>query len=146
MSVEALSLRPARAEDADYARRLYFDTNRWIIERLLGWDEAYEIARFAKEFRPSEARIVSLDRQDIGWFQAGPGDHVFELKQICIKPAYQGRGIGSHLILKLVAEAKALSLPIELTVARINRAVALYTRLGFTIVGTNEFELTMRRE
>ena len=35
-----ISLRAARAEDVAFARSLYFETMRWIIEHLFGWDQA----------------------------------------------------------------------------------------------------------
>ena len=139
-------LRPARPEDAAFARRLYFATNRWIVERLIGWDEARESERFASEFRPEEAQIILLDSVPIGWMQAGEAEGALQLKQICLDPAYQRRGIGTMLLQELIAAAEAKALPVELTVARINLAVGLYARLGFRVVDTNALELTMRRD
>jgi ribosomal protein S18 acetylase RimI-like enzyme len=144
-SALAVTLRPARRLDAGFARRLYFETNRRIVESLIGWDERRERDRFDAEFRPEDAQIVELGGMAIGWLQAGEVDGVLQLRQICIDPAHQRRGIGGKLLRELVAAADAKGLPVELTVAHINPAVELYKRLGFRVAETHEYEFTMRR-
>jgi len=47
---------------------------------------------------------------------------------------YQRRGIGSHLIERLLAEARSARLPLRLRVLRLDPACALYQRMGFKIV------------
>jgi uncharacterized protein (TIGR03437 family) len=37
-------------EDLPFARALYFETMRWIVERLFGWDEQREEEKFAAHF------------------------------------------------------------------------------------------------
>lgn len=142
----AVTLRPARPEDAAFARRLYFITNRWIAERLFGWDAISEDERFAREFRVAEAQIIEIGGNAIGWLQIEEAEGILRLKQICIDRAFQRRGIGTKLLRELLASADARRLPVELTVARINPAVGLYTRLGFIVIDGNDVESTLRRE
>ena len=49
-------------------------------------------------------------------------------------PEYQGRGTGTAIILDLIAQARALQLPVTLHVLDVNPARSLYERLGFRIV------------
>ena len=49
----------------------------------------------------------------------------------------RGRGVGTILLERLIAEAQSLSLPaLSLSVEPDNFATALYQRLGFVTVGT----------
>lgn len=40
-----IELRPGRPDDFEFARDTYYQTMRWIIERLIGWDQAGEDAK-----------------------------------------------------------------------------------------------------
>ena len=48
-------------------------------------------------------------------------------------PAYQGRGIGTALIMALVTEANQQRVPLTLQVLKVNPARRLYERLGFVV-------------
>ena len=62
-------LRAYRTQDFTFARGLYFETMRWAIERLFGWDEAHQEESFAGWFKPDEVSIVMADGADVGWIQ-----------------------------------------------------------------------------
>ena len=34
-----ITLRAARPDDYGFAKQTYYETMRWVIERLFGWDE-----------------------------------------------------------------------------------------------------------
>lgn len=65
------------------------------------------------------------------------------LLDIALLPAYRGRGWGTSLIASLQHQATALNVPLQLTVARTNRAQHLYLRLGFTVTKETEPDLGM---
>jgi len=62
-------LRAYQTQDFDFARQLYFETMRWAIERLLGWDQAHQEASFAAWFNPDEVNIIMANGVDVGWIQ-----------------------------------------------------------------------------
>ena len=64
-----LELRTASIEDVSFARNLYFETMRWIIERISGWDLAREEQNFALFFKLDEVRIITANGTDVGWIQ-----------------------------------------------------------------------------
>ena len=64
-----IDFRQAQPEDSAFARELYLETMRWIIERMFGWDRAVEEETFARFFKLDEARIITADGRDVGWIQ-----------------------------------------------------------------------------
>ena len=70
----------------------------------------------------------------------------FQLQEIYLKPEHQRRGIGSHLIALLLAEADRQMKPVRLQVLKVNvRARQLYERLRFEIVGETDTHYVMSR-
>ena len=62
-----LRLRAYRAEDFEFARGLYFETMRWAIEHVFGWNTAHQEASFAKWFKPDDVSIIMADGLEVGW-------------------------------------------------------------------------------
>jgi hypothetical protein len=56
----AIALRPARAADLAFCRRIEHQTMRWIVEELFGWEEARQVENFARKWHAEEARIVTV--------------------------------------------------------------------------------------
>ena len=88
-------LRAYEARDFDFARRLYFETMRWAIERVFGWDEARQHASFAEWFKPEEISVITADGLDVGWIQQRVDDKGILLGSIYVAPSMQRKGIGS---------------------------------------------------
>jgi len=68
----------------------------------------------------------------------------FYFAQLFLDGPYQRRGIGTEVMQRLIAESNRVDLPIRLNVVKINRAVCLYERLGFRIVGEDERKFYMK--
>jgi GNAT superfamily N-acetyltransferase len=143
MNSPLITLRPARIEDLAFARQIYFETMRYITDRLPDFDAERHALRFAERFLPQEVRIVVRDGKDIGWLQVHEASDEIFLKQIFLEPAAQGQGIGSRLLLDLVARARGANKPLRLGVVKINPAVRLYQRHGFTITSEDAFKYYM---
>jgi hypothetical protein len=62
-----IHLRAGSAEDLVFARTIYLQEMRWIIERLFGWDELREQGRFPAQFKVEEVQIIVADGMDVGW-------------------------------------------------------------------------------
>ncbi|WP_141735949.1 GNAT family N-acetyltransferase [Oligoflexus tunisiensis] len=66
------------------------------------------------------------------------------LIEIQIDAPYQGKGIGTQLIKKVINEAKVKDLPLRLQVLKENdKARKLYLRLGFRQVSETETHIVM---
>lgn len=139
-----ISLRVAQAEDFDFARSLYFETMRWIIERLFGWDQAREETNFAGFFRLDEVRIIVADGRDVGWIQERSEGASIYVGSLYVMPSMQRCGIGTHVLQALLARAENESKSVTLAVVKINPALHFYERHGFQITHDDDFKFYMR--
>ena len=64
---------------------------------------------------------------------------------VAVRPEFRGRGIGTHLLQRLLACADVSYDAVSLSVAADNPAVRLYQRLGFETVSVGGASTTMRR-
>jgi hypothetical protein len=87
-----IKLRVACDADFDFARNLYFETMRWIIERLFGWDEVRENKNFAQFFKIDEVKIITADDQDVGWIQEQIDDTSINLGSILCDASHAASG------------------------------------------------------
>ena len=108
------------------------------------WNEPEIRARFKTYFELDEVQIIAVDGKDVGWLQISETDHEINLDQLHLEKGYRSRGIGSRLIQDVMTNARAANKPVLLSVVRNNPALALYRRLGFKVVGSDEQKLHMR--
>jgi ribosomal protein S18 acetylase RimI-like enzyme len=141
-----ISLRPARPDDYGFAVGLYLESTRGLLAALGRWDERRVLARFAQDFNPERARVIRSAGADIGWIQVSDSADGFHLDQLHLVDQFRNRWIGTHLIEALQDRARREGRPVGLNVIRGNRAISLYRRLGFRLVGEDEEKLAMRWE
>jgi ribosomal protein S18 acetylase RimI-like enzyme len=79
----------------------------------------------------SDDRLVLLDNESIGRMIVLQMREEIRLADLAILPQYRRRGIGSALIGQLQTESTMSKRPVRLQVARFDRALRLYQRLGF---------------
>jgi ribosomal protein S18 acetylase RimI-like enzyme len=138
------SLRPVIEADRAWLRALHHAAMREAVEAMWGWDEQVQDELFEKGFTPENQWIVHMDGQDVGVIGVTRRPSEYFLDNIQIVPAYQGRGIGSALILELQDRADREGVPIGLQVIRSNRARKFYERLGFVVTHRSDTHYIMR--
>ena len=141
-----IGLRTASDRDVTFARDVYFETMRWIIERLFGWDPAREDKNFAQFFRLDEVRIITADEQDVGWIQEQVDDTTINLGSFYVMPMMQRRGIGTQVLQMLLARARNQSKAITLGVVKINPALRFYEKHGFRITHEDQHKFYLRAD
>jgi ribosomal protein S18 acetylase RimI-like enzyme len=141
-----IKLRVARDADFAFARVVYFETMRWIIERLVGWDEAREDKNFAQFFKLDEVRIITVDGQNVGWIQEQIVDTSINLGSFYVTPVMQRQGVGTQVLQMLLAHARNRAKAITLAVVKINPAVHFYEKHGFRITHEDEQKFYMRAD
>jgi GNAT superfamily N-acetyltransferase len=141
-----IALRAACSEDFVFARNLYFQTMRVIIESLFGWDQTREERNFAAFFKVAEARIIIADGQDVGWIQEQVEHGAINLGSFYVKPKMQGRGIGTKVLNILLTRAADQSKAMTLAVVKINPARHFYLKRGFQVTHEDEHKFYMRAE
>jgi len=100
------------------------------------------LAKVRKDF--DVAFVVLHDGERIGLFKARQDATPWLISQIQLLPGWQGRGIGTELVSRFVAEARAHGEAVELGVLKINPARRMYERLGFKVIAEGMHGLTLR--
>lgn len=136
------TLRPATAEDAAFAFAAYAGTRRdefaplgWTaaqLETLLKSQFAAQQHAHRTAFPEATRSIILLHGEPAGTLVVQRTDTEIRLVDIALLPAQRDRGVGGYIVAGLIAEAEASGRPLRLSVARTNRALRLYLRLGFT--------------
>lgn len=98
--------------------------------------------------------VIEAEGQSIGRLRAVRGarrdpeleqTRRIELAGIQLRPAWQGRGIGTAIIRGLQGEARREGIPLDIGVGKDNpQARRLYDRLGFVCVGEDDKEHFLR--
>lgn len=140
----AIALRPAMPQDFDFCARLYgADLALYISDPAA---RAAKLATLRPRWHLDEVRIAVRDGADIGWLQTTTDDNgALFIVQFFIEEAQRGSGVGSAVLTQITAEAKARGRDVTLEVVKQNRALALYRRFGFAIVGEDAVKFHMRR-
>ena len=83
-----VTLRPAVASDRAFVEAVYFETQRWIIERLFGWrGDEVERAKFDETYSERESEIVVLDGSNVGWLSVRRDADGIDIDAIYLLPA-----------------------------------------------------------
>jgi putative acetyltransferase len=135
-------LKPATPEDASFVESIYFETQRWIIQKLFGWrGDDFEHAKFRDKFyHERDASIIVAGGKPVGWIAMERNGKTIHLDHVYLTTEAQRHGIGTTLLRRLMAEAKGADLPLTLSTAKINPATKLYDRLGFTVMGSDKYK------
>jgi RimJ/RimL family protein N-acetyltransferase len=140
--VDAFELRAAEEHDVPFLTALRRTTMFAHFENSgVRIDEVAQQARVL--YRLDCARIVRVDGRDIGLLKVCRDAEPWDLVQIQLLPAYQGRGIGGALVEQVLREARAAGVGVVLDVLRANPARRLYEQFGFRIQGPAGTEYRM---
>jgi GNAT superfamily N-acetyltransferase len=137
-------LRPAVSQDFEYCKRLYFTGMKKIIEEL-GLDMSAQAASFLQNWDLAEVRIIAVGNSDVGWLQSSVRDDGLFVAQLFVDDPFQGQGIGTEVMNRLIGEASRLNQAVCLAVVKTNPALRLYERLGFHITHEDDRKFYLKR-
>jgi ribosomal protein S18 acetylase RimI-like enzyme len=139
-----LTLRPATPADEVFLFDLRKATMSEHLEKA--GERIDEQAHWDRlRYRFDDAHIICCGSQKLGVFKFSRAPNEWTIVQIQITPTHQGKGIATRLIGDLLLHADRARVPVALSVLKGNRAINLYERLGFQVVGTTDTSLQMRR-
>jgi ribosomal protein S18 acetylase RimI-like enzyme len=131
MPADAISLRPATADDAEFFFTLHRDSLGPYVDQVWGWHDDEQRAYLTSNLALERVRVIVVDGVDVGRLDVQEGDDEIFLALIELAPHHQGRGIGGRLIRDILDRADHKR--VVLSVLAVNhRAFQLYRRLGFT--------------
>jgi len=153
--IKTISLRSVLPEDEPFLFRLYASTREVELESF-GWGEADKGAFLHLQFKAhqhhyatispqADQRVILQDGRPVGTLIVIRAQKEIRLAEIALISEDRNAGIGSRLIRDLAEEAEVMGLPLRLHVAKFNRAIRLYRRLGFILIGDTGTHFFMER-
>lgn len=133
-----VDLRPAAPTDRTFCYQLYLACMKPWLTALGTWNANRIEALFDEYFVVDEISVTRLDQKDIGYLQVTTSNGAMNLDQFHLLADFQRRGIGTQLLRKVIAEARAYALPLRLDLIRGNPAQSLYAREGFEITHSDD--------
>ena len=144
--MDGLSLRKAHASDSEFVFTVKKAAYREYVEQVWGWDDDYQRERHNREFASHDFHIIQFREIDVGFFITSSTSDTLKVNQIYILPEYQGKGIGSACMTRIIDNANLEQRVVVLQVLKVNtRGVVLYQRLGFTIVDEDSIYIQMEK-
>jgi len=129
--------------DPPFLSRLYASTRDEELTPV-PWSQADKAAFLDQQFRAQHAHyqqyypdadwlVIARGNEDIGRFyiERWPSQH--RIIDIALLPEHRGNGFGEPLLRDLLDEAAAAGKDVSIHVEKLNPAMRLYRRLGFTI-------------
>lgn len=138
----ALGFRPISLDDQAFLPEVYASTRREELA-LVDWDEDKK-ARFLQMqfaaqhqyyqdyYTETDFLIILLDELPVGrlYLARWPGE--IRIVDLALLPAHRNAGIGTRILRDILAEAERAGKPVRIHVEKLNPALRLYERLGFT--------------
>lgn len=144
--MEELSIRKAGATDSDFVFAVKKSAFREYMEQVSGWNDTHQRGLHNKRFDSQDFRIIQFQGNDVGFFSTSCTSDSLKVHQLFIHPKYQGRGIGSACMTRILTDADATGKAVNLQVLKINiRGIAFYERLGFSIVDEDSTHVQMKK-
>lgn len=143
---EELNIRKTRLIDSEFVFTTKKEAFRDYVERVSGWDECHQRELHNTRFAKHDFYIIRFHGIDVGFFATSSTSEALKLHQLFILPEYQGRGIGSACMTRIVKDANLAQKPVMLQVLKINtRAIAFYQSLGFAIADEDSSHVQMEK-
>ncbi|MDR6762037.1 ribosomal protein S18 acetylase RimI-like enzyme [Flavobacterium sp. 2755] len=137
-----LLYRKALETDIEYLLQLRKETmSEHLINSGIISNDEDQLLRINYLF--DQAKIVMLNNQNVGLLKLDEKENRIEIVQIQIDPKFQKKGLGQQIIEEVIKNALAEKKELVLSVLKANPAKELYERLGFKIIGEDEFSFMM---
>lgn len=149
-----IELRPAQEGDASFLRSVYGSTREEELEPT-GWTREQKDAFIAHQFHAQDTYykqhydgatydVVLVDGEPAGRLYVARWEEEIRVMDIALLPPFRGQGVGERLLEPLLREGAESGKSVSIHVEQTNRAMSLYTRLGFVEVGEHGVYKLMR--
>ena len=143
-----ITLRPVTPADRDFLLGVYA-ASREIELAMVPWDDALKRAfvehqfdaqssHYQAEYKNLSHQIIVCDDELAGRLYLSRGDEQIAILDITVLPEYRRRGIATHLMRDLQAEAGEAGRSLRIFIEPWNPSQKLFTRLGFAPVDQTE--------
>lgn len=145
---------PVTSSDDSFLKGLFFEVKsnlflgmpKELQSSLLNLQFQSQQQHYYTHWPDAEHKLLIYNKRPIGQVIIDKSDNIFHIIDISIFPSLQKQGIGTQYLLALIEEAKAVNISIKLSVDKKNPALALYKRIGFTVISDDEIYCVMKIE
>ncbi len=139
-----VTLRPATDRDAAFVTALTRQTMEPLVRQT--WPDAAAVARYfaANGFDRDVTHIIQRGGVDVGRISLLVSATEVYVDQVHVLPQFQGHGLGSAVLARVIARAQAAGQDVRLQCLRVNPAAALYRRLGFAEYAASDTHFFLR--
>ena len=142
VATSSVTLRSVEPEDYPLLRAVYASTRDDELA-LVPWDDAQREEFLRQQFDAQDAYyrenydntrfdVIEVDGRPVGRLYIARWEDEIRIVDIALLPELRGFGVGTELLRDLLDEAAAAGKRLTIHVEKLNRARALYERLGFT--------------
>jgi len=145
--------RDATRDDEPFLRMLYASTREeelalveWpesVLEAYLRLQYDARAADYRRRHPDAVQHLLLVDGEPAGRLWVDRAAEAWHLLDVALLPAFRGLGFGAHCLQRLLAEATAAGVAVQLQVAHENPARRLFTRLGFAAQGSDDLSRAM---
>ena len=140
-----ITLQPATKADTEFARSVHHRAyHNAVVTQFGTWDENAQDGFFETEWSQPGHEIVLWHGTPCGYARYERLASEIQAHELVLLPEFQGKGIGSFLLRKMLAEGTDRHVPVTLKVLQRNRAFELYTKLGFKEIGRTDTHVLMK--
>jgi ribosomal protein S18 acetylase RimI-like enzyme len=123
---------------------------------VVPWDDAQKEAFLRQQFEAQDAwwrenyadasfDVIAIDGEPAGRLYVRRGRSEIRIVDIALLPEHRGNGIGTQLLEDLLDEGDAAGKSVTIHVERMNPALRLYERLGFSLAEDKGVYLFLER-
>ena len=137
-----VTLRSVRPEDDPFLREVYAETRAEELnhagldadQRRAFIDMQFNAqkADYLRRFPEADYDVVEYQSQPIGRLYLARSDEEIRILDVTLLSGFRDRGIGTHLLKRLLSEATEKRLPVRIYVENASRSVRLFEQLGFS--------------
>jgi len=148
MSSDTVTRRPANEDDLPFLLKVYRSTRAEEMAQLPWSDDEKSAflksqlesqhAYYAKVFPSADREVLIVDGEPAGRFYVDRGENEIHVIDIALLPPYRNRGIGSRLLIEVLAEGERTGVKVTIYVEKRNPAKRLYQRLGFEVIDQDD--------
>lgn len=120
-------------------------SNYDYIQDIWGWDEDYQYNDFITSLDRLCLKIIEKNGEILGFLELHESLDKINIREIHLLDEFQGFGIGSDIINKVLKEARSKNKSVEIGCFKSNKgAFKLYSKLGFNLVEETDTHFKLR--
>lgn len=151
-----IQLRPVEEKDTAFIESVYRTTREaelnltnWIDYQksaFISMQSTAQLTEYKTKYPGARFQVIIYNKKNAGRFYTWENETEIRLLDITLLPQFRGKGIGKHLLQRLIQRSNKVQKKISLHVIASNPALKWYQRLGFVHIKKDGFYYYMERQ